>query len=81
LYECETWRITERSKRVLKAAEMDAIRRSMRLSRRERIRNEEIKRRMGVEGLIMDDIKRKQLVWYGHVQRMAESRLPKQAME
>jgi len=70
LYECETWRITERSRRVLEVAEMDAIRRSMRISRKERIRNEEIKQRM--EGLIMDDIKRKQLVWYGYVQTIEE---------
>jgi len=46
-----------------------------------KIRNEEIKQRIGVEGLIMDDVKRKQLVWYGYVQRIAESRLPKQVME
>jgi len=29
----------------------------------------------------MDDIKRKQLILYGHVQRMKENRLPKQIME
>jgi len=28
----------------------------------------------------MDNIKRKQLIWYGHVQRMEENRLPKQIM-
>jgi len=55
----------------------------MRLSYRERIRNEEIKQQMGVEDSIINNIKRKQLVWYvhGYVQRMKESRLPKQIME
>jgi len=28
---------------------------------------------MGVEDSIMDDIKRKQVIWYGHVQRMKEN--------
>jgi len=28
----------------------------------------------------MDDIKTKQLQWYGHVQRMEEGRLPKEVM-
>lgn len=75
----------ERSKRKLEATEMDAIRRSTRMSRRDRIRNEEIKQRMGVEGTIIDDIERKQLVWYGHVQRMDDNtkqiKLSKQIMQ
>ena len=29
----------------------------------------------------MDDIKTKQLQWYGHVQRMEEGRLPKEVMK
>jgi len=37
-----TWSITERSRRAVEAVEMHAIRRSMRISHRERIRNEEI---------------------------------------
>jgi hypothetical protein len=30
---------------------------------------------------LLDDIKTKQLQWYGHVQRMVEGRLPKEVME
>ena len=30
---------------------------------------------------LLDDINTKQLKWYGHVQRMEEGRLPKQAMK
>jgi len=33
------------------------------------------------ERSILDDINTKQLKWYGHVQRMEEGRLPKQAMK
>jgi hypothetical protein len=36
----------------------------MRVSRRERIGNEEVEQRMGIEGWIIDDVERKQLVCY-----------------
>ena len=37
---------------------------------------------MGVrQTTIIDDIKTKQLKWYGHVQRMEEDRLPKQVLK
>ena len=32
---------------------------------------------MDVTGSVLEDIKTKQLQWYGHVQRMEEGRLPK----
>ena len=31
---------------------------------------------MDAQGIIMDDITRKQLIWYGHVERMDPTRLP-----
>lgn len=40
LYGCETWSLTERSKRKLEATEMDAIRRSMRIDSHEEIESE-----------------------------------------
>ena len=36
-----------------------------------------IKQKMNVARSFLDDIKTKQLQWYGHVQRMEEGRLPK----
>jgi len=38
LYGCKTWRLIERSKRALEATEMDAIRRFIRISRKEKVR-------------------------------------------
>jgi len=43
LYGSETWRLTENNKRRVEAREMDALRRSYRISRKERIRNVTIK--------------------------------------
>jgi len=36
---------------------------------------------MNVTRSLLDDIKTKQLKWYGHVQRMEEGRLPKEVMK
>jgi hypothetical protein len=62
----------------LNSTEMDIWRRSARISRKDKIRNNIIKQKMNVT---IDDIKTKQLQWYGHVQRMEERRLPKEVMK
>ena len=36
---------------------------------------------MKVARSLLDDIKTKQLKWYGHVQRVVEGRLPKKSYE
>jgi len=60
---------------------MDALRRSSRISRKERIRNITIRQQIGLEETIIKEIEQKQLTWHGHVQGMAEERLPKIAMQ
>ena len=52
--------------------------RSAGISRRERIRNEKVREIMEVKNNNGHDIRSKQLVWYGHVQRTAGDRLPEQ---
>ena len=60
---------------------MDALRRSSRISRKERIRNVTIRPQIGLEETIIKEIEQNQLTWYGHVQRMVEGRLPKIALK
>jgi hypothetical protein len=81
LYGCETWRLAENNKRRVEATEMDALRRSSRISRKERIRNVTIMQQIGLEETSKKKIEQNQLTWYGHVQRMAEGRLPKIALK
>ena len=52
---------------------MDVMRRSARKSRMERIKYEQIREIMGVQGKpdIIDIIEKKRLRWYGHVKRDA----------
>jgi hypothetical protein len=71
LYGSETWRITENNKRRVKATEMDALRRSSRISRKARIINVTIRQQIGLEETIIKRIEQNQLTWYCHVQRMA----------
>jgi hypothetical protein len=60
---------------------MDALRRSSRISRKDKIRNVTIRQQIGVEETIIKEIEQNQLTWYGHVQRTAEGRLPKIALK
>ena len=81
LYGTETWRLTENNKRRVEATEIDALRRSSRISRKERIRNVTIRQQIGLEETIVKETEQNQLTWYGHVQRMAEGRLHQNSIE
>ena len=63
------------------STEMDFWRRSARISGKDKIRNNIIKQQMNVTRSLSEDIKTKQLQWYGHVQRMGEGRLPKKVLK
>ena len=63
------------------ATDMDALRRSWRISRKERIRNVTIRQQIGLEETIIKEIEQNQLTWYGHVQKMVGRRLPKIALK
>jgi hypothetical protein len=80
-YGSETWRFTKNTKRRVEATEMDALRRSSRISRKEIIKNVTIRQQVGLEETIVKEIEQNQLTRYGHVQRMVEGRLPKIALK
>jgi hypothetical protein len=54
LYGSETWRLTENNRRRVEATEMDALRRSSRISRKDEIRN--VRQQMGLEETIIKEI-------------------------
>jgi len=66
---------------VCRVFEMDALRRSSRISRKDRIRNVTIRQQIGLEETVIKETEENQLTWYGHVQRMTEERLPKIALK
>jgi hypothetical protein len=60
---------------------MDVLRRSCRISRKDGIRNVTVRQQTGLEETIIKEIEKNRLTWYGHVQRMAEERLPRIALK
>jgi hypothetical protein len=77
-YGAETCSLYDDDRRI-NATEMDALRRSARISKLDRKTNEYIRGKMDAQDTrtILDDTTRKQLIWYGHVERMDPMRLPK----
>ena len=69
-YAAETWCLKAERIAKLNSTEMDFWRRSARISMKDKIRNTIIKEKMNVTRSLLDDIKTKQLQWYGNVQRM-----------
>jgi len=67
LYGSETWRLTENNKIRVEATEMDALRRSSRMSRKGTIRNVNIRQQIGLEETVIKEIEQNQLTWYGYV--------------
>lgn len=72
-YAAEVWVINKNNQRKILATEMMYWRRCCGLTRRDRVTNEEIRRRMGRKTDVLKYIETKRLVWYGHVRR-AENR-------
>ena len=71
MYGSETWRLTENNERWVEATEMEALRRSSRISRKGRIRNVTIRQQIGLEETIIKESEQNQLTWYGHVKKLA----------
>ena len=69
IYAAETWTLTEKDKRIINSFEMRCLRCMLGVSILSRIRNDEIRRRLGVKKPILELIKQKRLKWFGHVVR------------
>jgi hypothetical protein len=77
IYGAETCSLYEDDRRRINATEMDALRRSARISKLDRKTNVYIRRKMDAQHMILDDITRKQIIWYGRVERMDPTLRPK----
>ncbi|CAG9823911.1 unnamed protein product [Phaedon cochleariae] len=66
---CESWVLTEQEKSKIRATETKYLRRVKGITRREKIRNVVIREELEIES-IEEYIEKKQLAWWGHLQRM-----------
>jgi len=75
LYACETWK---KDKNKLTASEMRCYPRILNVRWQQKITNEEIRKRLGSKGNIIQRIKESKLNLFGHIFRMEDSRLVKE---
>ena len=71
-YAAETGCLKAKTTEKLNYTETDFWRSSARISRKDKIRNTIIKQKMNVTRSLLDDIKTRQLQWYGNVQRIED---------
>ena len=78
-YGYESWVMTERMRSQVRASEMRFLRRIEGVTLFNKVRSSEIRKSLNIEPLLLR-IERSQLRWFGHVSRMPQERLPKQAL-
>ena len=64
----------------IQAAEMRVLRLIIGLTRRDRVRNEVVREKLGVEP-VLEYIEKSQLRWYGHVKRLETTRYARKYLE
>ena len=77
MYGSETWRLIENNKGRVEATEMDALMRSSRISRKERIRNVTIRQQIGLEETIIKEIEQNSLHGTGMFKEWQKEDYPK----
>ena len=78
-YGHESWVMTEWMRSQVQASEMRFLRRIEGVTLFKKVRSSEIRKSLNIEQLLLR-IKRSQLRWFGHVSRMPQEKLPKQAL-
>nr|CAH7713655.1 unnamed protein product [Callosobruchus chinensis] len=73
LWGSESWVLSKRMKQQLQTMEMKFLRRIKGVTRADRIRNEDIRKELGIES-VADLLERNQLKWFGHMCRMDSDR-------
>ena len=81
LYGAETWNMGQRERKRLNVVEMRCLRSMCGVTRRDRIRNEEVRRRTGVTRELSGRADQSVLRWFGHTERMDEDRLVKRIVK
>jgi hypothetical protein len=71
-YGCESWVLTKELMKKLEATEMWFLRRMQRISWKEKITNEEVKRRAQYTPHLLHTVTKRQLSFFGHVMRKEE---------
>ena len=80
LYGAEAWGMRSAERRKLNVLQMKCLRSLVGVSRLDRVRNEEVRRRAGQEREFASRADQRVLRWFGHVERMDEYRMARRVL-
>ena len=80
MYGSESWGMKETERQKLNVFEMKCLRSMAGVSRLDRVRNEVVRERTGVESELAARVDKSVLRWFGHVERMENEQLVKKVM-
>ena len=80
LYGAEAWGMRSAERRKVKVLEMKCLRSLVGVSRMDRVRNEEVRRRAGIERELVSRGDQRVLRWFRHVERMDEHRMARRVL-
>ena len=80
LYEAEAWGMRSSERRKVNVLEMKCLRSLVGVSPFDRVRNEEVRRRAGIEKELVSRADQRVLRWFGHVQRMDDYRMARRVL-
>ena len=81
IYGSECWGLKKKDQRKLLTTEMSMLRKMLGVTLRDKIRNEEVRRRTTVMTSVVTVVEQNKLCWYGHVLRKEKEDVVKQAWE
>jgi len=77
----ECWTVRKVDERRIFTAEMGWLRKLGGINKRQQKKNEDIRTELNQRETLVQEIERRRLLWFGHVKRMDNSRLPAKALE
>ena len=80
LYGPDSWGMRSAERRKVSFLEMKCLRSLVGVSRMDRVRNEEVRRRAGIERELASRADQSVLRWFGHVERMDEYRIARRVL-
>ena len=80
LYGAQAWGMRSAERRKVNVLEMKCLRSLVGVSRMDRVRNEEVRNRAGIERELARRADQRLLRWFGHVERMDEYRMARRVL-
>ena len=80
-YGSESWVMYAKDRSRVEAVEMRCLRAAVGVTKFDRVRNNRVRERAGVQWGLGERVEQANLRWYGHVMRMDESRYPRKVLE